>query len=114
MTNHPYPPPVPPQPGSRQGQYAVGAPGYPGQYRPGTPQQAFDWRYATQQQQPYRQPYDPYVTNDRTRAMPGLPQPAHPQKRSRAGFLTVGALTIALVSAGIGGGVATLVRPERT
>ena len=33
-----------------------------------------------------------------------------PQKRSRAGALTVGALAIAVVSAGIGGGVATLVQ----
>jgi putative serine protease PepD len=111
MTNHPYPPPLPPQPGSRQGHYQ---PGYPGQHRPGGPQQAPDWRYATQQQQPYRQPYDPYLTNDRTRLMPMLPPQEQPRKRSRAGLLTVGALSVALVSAGIGGGVATLVRPEHT
>jgi putative serine protease PepD len=55
---------------------------------------------------------DPYRTADPTRTMAGPPQ-AVPQKRSRAGVLTVGALTIALVSAGIGGGVATLVRPDR-
>jgi putative serine protease PepD len=41
-----------------------------------------------------------------------IPAPA-PQKRSRAGRLTVGALAIAVVSAGIGGGVATLVQPGR-
>jgi putative serine protease PepD len=55
---------------------------------------------------------DPYRTADPTRTMAAPPQ-AVPQKRSRAGFLTVGALTIALVSAGIGGGVATLVHPDR-
>jgi len=41
-----------------------------------------------------------------------MPMPA-PQKRSSAGRLTVGALAIAVVSAGIGGGVATLVQPGR-
>jgi len=114
MTNHPYPPPAPRQPDPRQGQYDAGAPGYPGQHRPGAPQQAFDWRYATQEQQPYRQPYDPYASAGHTRLMPPPPYQAQPERRSRAGFLTVGALSIALVSAGIGGGVATLVRPERT
>jgi putative serine protease PepD len=109
MTNHPYPPQAPREPDPRQGQYVAGAPGHPGQHRPGAPQ--FDWRYAAQQQQPYRQPYDPY---DPTRTMILPPHQMQPQKRSRAGLLTVGALTIALVSAGVGGGVATLVRPERT
>jgi putative serine protease PepD len=36
-----------------------------------------------------------------------------PQKRSRAGALTVGAVAVAIVSAGIGGGVALLVQPDR-
>ena len=44
--------------------------------------------------------------------MQAPPRPAPPQKRSRAGFLTVGALAIALVSAGIGGGVAMLAQPD--
>jgi putative serine protease PepD len=39
-------------------------------------------------------------------------QPA-PQKRSRAGALTAGAVAVAVVSAGIGGGVALLVQPDR-
>ncbi len=39
--------------------------------------------------------------------------PPAPRKRSRAGVLTIGALAIALVSAGVGGGVATLVKPDR-
>jgi putative serine protease PepD len=99
------------------------APGYPGQ-RPGAPQQSYDWRYATQQhatqqhatqqhatqQQAYRGPHDPYRGAPQTQAMPG---PQVPRKRSRAGVLTIGALAIALVSAGVGGGVATLVKPDR-
>jgi putative serine protease PepD len=36
-----------------------------------------------------------------------------PQKRSRAGALTAGALAVAIVSAGIGGGVALLAQPDR-
>jgi putative serine protease PepD len=92
------------------------APGYPGQ-RPGAPQQSYDWRYATQQQptqqQAYRGPHDPYRGAPQTQVMPGPQLPLAPQKRSRAGALTIGALAIALVSAGIGGGVATLVKPDR-
>jgi len=111
MTNQPrYSPPPPSQPPQRPGAYDQGAPGYP---RQGTPQQPYDWRYATQQQHPqFRPPMDPYRTADPTRTMAAPPQ-AVPQKRSRAGLLTVGALTIALVSAGIGGGVAMLVQPDR-
>jgi putative serine protease PepD len=117
MTNHPrYSPPPPP--GQRPGAHEGAAPGYPGhhqghpgQQRPGGyPQQSYDWRYATQPPQAYRGPQDPYRT-DPTRMM-NVP-PAAPQKRSRAGRLTVGALAIAVVSAGIGGGVATLVQPGR-
>ena len=115
MTNHPrYSPPPPP--GHRPGPYDRVAPGYPGQ-RPGAPQQSYDWRYATQQhptqQQAYRGPHDPYRGAPQTQAMPGPQLPQVPQKRSRAGALTIGALAIALVSAGVGGGVATLVKPDR-
>ncbi|GLP73922.1 peptidase S1 [Mycobacterium antarcticum] len=111
MTNHPrYSPPPPP--GHRPGAHEGAAPGYPGQHPTGAaPQQSFDWRYATQPPQSYRGPHDPYRTGDPTRMMP--PPPMAPQKRSRAGRLTVGALAIAVVSAGIGGGVATLVQPGR-
>jgi putative serine protease PepD len=42
-----------------------------------------------------------------------MPIPPAPQKRSRTGRLTIGALTIAVVSAGVGGGVATLMQPGR-
>lgn len=73
---------------------------HPGQYGPG-PQQPYDWRYPPQQQPPPQ--FDPY--------RPGVPVPPGPQKRSRAGALTAGALAIAMVSAGIGGGVALLADP---
>ncbi|WP_102143955.1 S1C family serine protease [Mycobacterium hubeiense] len=107
MTNHPrYSPP--PQPGRRPDGQPHAAPGYPGAHRPDPyQQQPYDWRYATAQQQ-YRAPYDPY----RGVPQPSVqPQPA--QKRSRAGALAVGAVAVALVSAGIGGGVATLMQPDR-
>ena len=115
MTNHPrYSPPLPQQPQSqppmRPGAHDTG---YPDHQRPSAPQQPYDWRYATQQHPQYRPPLDPYRGADPTRAMGAPLPPAVPQKRSRAGALTVGALTIALVSAGIGGGVATLVQPDR-
>jgi putative serine protease PepD len=111
MTNDPrYTQSLPPQPPMRP--YDTGGTGYPGHQRPGASHQPYDWRYATQQQQPgYRPPLDPYRTADSTRTM-GAPMPPAAQKRSRAGALTVGALTIALVSAGIGGGAAMLVRPD--
>jgi putative serine protease PepD len=116
MTNHPRysPPPPPPQPGHRPvGHEQQAAPGYPGAHRPGPyqqPQQQYDWRYATQQQtQAFRTPYDPY----RGAPQPGMPVPSVPQKRSRAGALTAGAVAVAIVSAGIGGGVALLAQPDR-
>jgi putative serine protease PepD len=90
-------------------------PGYPGAHRPGPyqqqqPQQQYDWRYATQQQtQQFRTPYDPY----RGAPQPGMPVPPMPQKRSRAGALTAGAVAVAIVSAGIGGGVAVLAQQDR-
>ena len=94
MTNHPrYTPP------QQAGQHY---PGHPPQHSP------YDWRYS---QQSYRQPYypndrQPYYPND------GRTPPAPvPQKRSRAGAFVAGAAAIAVVSAGIGGGVALAVRP---
>jgi putative serine protease PepD len=116
MTNHPrYSPPPPP--GQRPGAPEYVAQGYPGQQPTGPHPQSYDWRYASQQQ-PFSGPRDPYRTVDPSRGMP-IPQPmpirpAAPQKRSRAGLLTFGALTIAVVSAGIGGGVATLARPSHS
>ncbi|MEV3902478.1 trypsin-like peptidase domain-containing protein [Mycobacterium sp. NPDC050551] len=112
MTNHPrY---SPPQPGRGPGGNEPAAPGYPGAHRPDpyhqqTHQQTYDWRYATQQagQQQYRSPYDPY------RSAPAAVPGNRPRKRSRAGLLTAGALAIAVVSAGVGGGVAVLAQPDR-
>jgi len=115
MTNHPrYTPP--PQPGRRPGDHEHAAPGHMGAQRPGpyTQQPSYDWRYATQatqQHQPtqqFRAPYDPYRGAPQTLGMPPHP----PRKRSRAGALTAGALAVAVVSAGIGGGVALLVHPD--
>ncbi|HZQ32295.1 MAG TPA: trypsin-like peptidase domain-containing protein [Mycobacterium sp.] len=67
---------------------------------PGHPQSYphYDWRYATQQHH--------------TTVMPPRPAPQSPQKHSRAGLFTAGALAIAVVSAGIGGGVAVAVRSD--
>src|SRR6185312_17433035 len=114
MTNDPRYSPPPPYPGRRPGDGRTA--GYPAphghtgyQQQQPQQQQPYDWRYATQQQQQaYRQPYDPY------RGAPQHPhQPAPPpKKKSRAGALTAGALAIAVVSAGIGGGVATVMRAD--
>ena len=113
MSNDPRYSPPPRQPGHRQGPYDHVAPGYSGgAARPG-PQQHYDWRYATQPPA-YRGANDPYPGAPQTRVIPGAPGPQLPRKRSRAGSLTIGALAIAVVSAGIGGGVATLVAPERS
>ncbi|STZ88757.1 serine protease PepD [Mycolicibacterium fortuitum] len=120
MTNHPR---YPQQPEQHPG----GAPGYAGARPDPYQSQPYDWRYARQQQQPqqqlpppqqqasqnhqhqsqqqaYRAPYDPY-------RIPATPQPIPAKKRSKAG-LVAGALAVAVVSAGIGGGVATLVHDD--
>jgi putative serine protease PepD len=119
MTNDPRYSPPPPHPGRRPGDDRTAV--YPGQLgappptrggHTGYQQQPFDWRYATQQQQPgYRQPYDPYRGAPQQAPVSGR-YPHPPQKRSRAGLLTVGALTVAVISAGIGGGVALMARPD--
>ncbi|WP_018598716.1 S1C family serine protease [Mycobacterium sp. 155] len=99
MTNHPrYSSPQQPTHGP-----GGGAPGYQGNPDP-YQSQAYDWRYARQQQQPYRAPYDPYRVASAT---PQVVGPA-PKKRGKGG-LAAGALVLAMVSAGIGGGVATVV-----
>jgi len=84
-------------------------PVYSGQYARG-PQQPYDWRYATAQNTRPQPPYGPYGP------MPAQPAGSQPptQKRSRTGLLTAGALAIAVVSAGVGGGVAMLARPDHT
>lgn len=94
---------------TRQRQQNPGA--HPGTDGRGMPQQPYDWRYATQQQQQqYRQPQQQPYRGQR----PGEQPIAAPRKRSRAGALTVGALAIAVVSAGIGGGVAIAVQPNHS
>ncbi len=110
MTNHPrYTPP------QRPGGYEPGS-GYSATH--GVPQsgyqqsqQPYDWRYAQQPQQPRQQhpvgpQYDPY--------RPAGAAAPRQQKRSRTGALVAGAVAIAVVSAGVGGGVAVLAQPDRT
>src|ERR1700687_1777006 len=111
MTNHPRYSPPPPQPGRRPDVNQPAGPGYPGQqHHVGYQQQPYDWRYA---QQPYRQPYDPYRGVGQAPLMPPHAQPPRPtQKRSRAGALMAGALAVAIVSAGIGGGGALVAQPH--
>jgi putative serine protease PepD len=106
MTNHPrYTPP------QRPGGYEPGS-GYSAPH--GAPQtgyqhsqQQYDWRYAQQprQQHPVAPQYDPYRPS-------GNAAPRQ-QKRSRTGALVAGAVAIAVVSAGVGGGVAVLAQPDR-
>jgi putative serine protease PepD len=84
------------------------APGYSGQGQPQPYPHQYDWRYAQQPQ--YRQPYGPF---GRGQAGPagGPPPPGLgvQRKRSRAGLLAVGAVAVAVVSAGIGGAAASVV-----
>ncbi|AFM18952.1 trypsin-like serine protease with C-terminal PDZ domain [Mycolicibacterium chubuense NBB4] len=118
MTNHPrYSPP--PQPGHQPGTHGHMPQGQPAPQRSGSfEQQAYDWRYATEQQrQAFRSPYDPYQGAPMPGGpgqypQPGMPAPQAPRKRSRAGALTAGAVAVAIVSGGIGGGVAMLVHPD--
>jgi putative serine protease PepD len=85
-----------------------GAPGYSGHGQQQTYPQQFDWRYG--QQPPYRQPYGSFGGGQAGPAGgPPPPQPGIPRKRSRAGALAVGALAIAVVSAGIGGAAASVI-----
>lgn len=123
MTNDPRYSPPPQQPGYRTGPNQPVPPAYAqGQQQPYN--QPFDWRYQPQQpsqSSQYRRPYEPFGGAGPGRMpgstgpgpIPGMlppmpPAPVH-QKRSRAGVLAVGALAIAVVSAGIGGAAATAV-----
>ncbi|MDY6871153.1 MAG: trypsin-like peptidase domain-containing protein [Actinomycetota bacterium] len=107
MTNPPRYSPPQHQPGHRP----VGPDtGYQGA-DPYSQQQPYDWRYAAQPRQQFRAPYDPYRGAAQPAAAIPQPRPAH--KRSRAGALTVGAVVVAVVSAGVGGGVATMVAQDR-
>jgi putative serine protease PepD len=111
MTNHPrYTPPPQHRPGPPPGANPpVGQP-YPGPTGHAPYQQPYDWRYAAPS---YRPPYDPYRAARQPHMAPPAAPPNAPRKRSRAGVLTAGALTLAVVSAGIGGGVALAVQSDR-
>ena len=101
MTNDPrY---SPPQSGQRVPNQQV-APGY----TQAGYQQHYDWRYANAQQ-----PYDPYraARSGNTAVLPPVSN-ERPRKRFRPIALTAGALTIAALSAGVGGVVATMVHPD--
>jgi putative serine protease PepD len=114
MTNHPRYSPPPQQHGYRPVSDQRGAPGYSGHGQQQTYPQQYNWRYGQQPQQPqqsqYRPPYGPFGGGQAGPA--GGPPPPHlavPRKRSRAGALAVGALAIAVVSAGIGGAAASVI-----
>ncbi len=103
MTNHPrYSPPQQP------GRSHTGATGqrYPSQAQRYSP---YDWR-ATREIPIPHQPYASTRPPQPTAAMP--PVSAAGQRRSRAGGLIAGAMAIAVVSAGVGGGVALAVRQD--
>lgn len=98
MTDDPrYSPPQQPAPGYTQAGY----------------QQPYDWRYATAAQQRGYDGYGAYGSGG-----PGYPDPGSrpatepPRRRSRAVALTIGALAISAVSAGVGGVVATMAAPD--
>ena len=133
MTNDPRYSPPPQQPGYRNAPNQPAPPAYSQGQQPYN--QPFDWRY--QQSPPsqsptsqFRRPFEPFggtgpipggtgpgpipggtgpgPIHGGTGPVPMFPPPA-PEKRSRAGLLTAGAVAIAVVSAGIGGAAATVV-----
>ncbi len=114
MTNHPRYSPPPPQPGHRPGGHEQhAAPGYPGAHRtvPAARRSSSRTTGATRPSSSSARP------TTRTAALRSSQLACRsrraPQKRSRAGALTAGAVAVAIVSAGIGGGVALLVQPDR-
>jgi putative serine protease PepD len=127
MTNDPRYSPPPQQPGYRTAPNQPVPPAYAQGQQPPYNQQ-LDWRYRSQPLQPtqttqFRQPYEPFSGTGPgpipggtgpgpiPGMLPPMPPPPGPprQKRSRAGVLAVGAVAIAVVSAGIGGAAATVV-----
>ena len=107
MTNHPTYSPPPQQPGYRPVSDQRGAPGYSGHGQQQTYPQHYDWRYRQQTQ--FGQPYGSFGGGQAGPAGSPPPQLGVPRKRSRAGGLAVGALAIAVVSAGIGGAAASVI-----
>ncbi len=121
MTNHRSYSPHPEQPRRAPGSAEPATTAYPGQYRPGSYQQPhqpqYDWRYATQGQfrGQFRHPYDPYRVGGPTPpAVPPPPRTGDESPRLRAGALAAGAVAVAIVSAGIGGGVALLAQSDHS
>ncbi|KWX68378.1 S1C family serine protease [Mycobacterium sp. NAZ190054] len=121
MTNHPRYSPTQQQ-GHQSGYPGQMGPGHNGPHTGAYEQQGnggWDWRYATEQQrQAFRTSYDPYA---------GAPMPTGPGqyprsggpgreagKRPRTAALAAGAVVIAMISGGIGGGVAMLVHPDHS
>jgi len=94
-------------PQQQSGQGAPNKQAAPGYSQAGYQQQQYDWRYANAQQ-----PYDPYhsARSGSTAVLPPVGDKPR-RKRSRSIGLVAGALTIAAVSAGVGGVAATMVRP---
>ncbi|CAN5178310.1 trypsin-like peptidase domain-containing protein [soil metagenome] len=92
---------------------------YPGHYssapqpsaqQPSAQQQAYDWRYATQTPDPRQSAgYDVYRY---PQPGPGNFGPPVPRQKHSGAKLFAGAMAIALVSAGVGGGVAVLAGPD--
>ncbi len=76
-------------------------------------QQSYDWRYASAQRPASQQSWDPYRAAQAggTAVLPPVAG-APARKRSRPVALTVGALAIAAVSAGMGGMVAVMSQPQ--
>jgi putative serine protease PepD len=114
MTNHPRYSPPPQQHGYRPVSDQRGDTGHSG-YGQQTYPQGYEWRPGQQPQQPrYQQPYGPFAGQAGHPAGGPPPQPPAPRKRSRAGALTVGAVAVAVVSAGIGGAAASVIAHNGT
>src|SRR5947209_578332 len=107
MTNHPRYSPPPQQHGYRPVSDQRGAAGHSGYGQQQTYPQGYEWRQGQQPQ--YRQPYGPFAGQAGHTAGGPPPQLSAPRKRSRAGALTVGAVFVAVVSAGIGGATASVI-----
>jgi putative serine protease PepD len=114
MTNHPRYSPPPQQHGYRPVSDQRGDTGHSG-YGQQTYPQGYEWRPGQQPQQPrYQQPYGPFAGQAGHSAGGPPPQLPAPRKRSRAGALTVGAVAVAVVSAGIGGAAASVIAHHGT
>ncbi|WP_421844424.1 trypsin-like peptidase domain-containing protein [Mycobacterium sp.] len=123
MTNHPRYSPPPQQPGYGAGLNQPVPPAY-AQGQQQTYDRQFDWRYqqGRSSQPQYRQPYESVGSGGPVAGsgvVPGMlpPMPAPPgvvrERRPRAGMLAIGALAIAVVSAGIGGAAASVIELGR-